>query len=92
MLCSHLCGRRLRRPHFTCLTCRKRRWNQNRRDRDKWTRGHVQISFVEEPDGSNIIPRKATVYVLVVDGNRRFARLKDLLLAKLRVLEEFLSN
>jgi len=42
--------------------------------------------------GNIVVPRKNRIIILVVDENRRFARVKDLLLKKLLSLTGVLVN
>jgi len=61
-------------------------------NRKYWTRADVKIIVEAKPDGVNVVPRDADIYVLIADRNRRLGRVKDLLLKRLRTVEEFLAN
>jgi hypothetical protein len=80
--CKKLCGHNLRRPHLTCLYCRIRRLYYGKLDEKKYHYNRF-MGLVMPPSYSN--------YVLIIDNNRRFARVKDILLKYVLTIAEALS-
>jgi hypothetical protein len=81
--CRKLCGKNLKRPHFSCLACRLRRLAYGKLDKKKY-RFDKQTGLV--------VPNvNFSVYMLIIDGNRRFAKVKGLLLKKVLAIAEFLA-
>jgi len=68
--CRSLCGKSLRRPHFTCLFCRLRRAYYGKM--------------------SNKI--EVTAYLLLIRRDRRFAKVKAVVLKRLLAICEWLAN
>lgn len=82
--CKELCGYDLRRPHLTCLLCRRRRWHYGKLD-------HRQFHWKDESKRL-LIPNDCLTYVLFIDNNRRFASVKTRLLKTVLSFAEFLAN
>jgi hypothetical protein len=82
--CKKLCGYDLRRPHFTCLFCRRRRWHYGKLDRRKF--------HWKDESHRLLIPNDSITYVLFIDNSRRFACVKTRLLKSILTFAEFLAN
>ncbi len=85
MACSSLCGytNEMRRPHFSCMYCRIRRWFYKKMDPKQY---HYN-RFMRV-----VVPSDCTNYVLLIDNGRRFAKAKALLLKHLLTICEWLAN
>jgi len=84
MACSSICGYtgEMRRPHLTCLWCRRRRLHYR-----KLSPGYHLNRFM-----GVVFPPKSYSYVIIVDETRRFKRLKSFLLKRLLTICEGLAN
>ena len=86
MACSSLCGytAEMRRPHLSCLWCRRRR-----------------LEYKKLPAGYRlnrlmgvVMPPKLYSYVIIIDqsSNRKYQKIKDILLKHLLTICEGLAN
>lgn len=89
--CVELCGYGLRRPHFTCLFCRLRRFERRVHARGL-CRADFRVSIVYRRGGRYVLPFDASAYTLVIDNGRRFRRVKAFLLKRLLAVAELLAN
>jgi hypothetical protein len=83
MACARACPKHLRRFHITCVFCHYRRAYKSQLNPKKYHYAR---------DGYFNGPRSYTTLYLAVDNNRRFKAAKELLLRKLMVIAEVLSN
>ena len=81
--CRKLCGYKLRRPHFTCMFCRVRRFFYGKLDRKKY---HYNSKM------RIVMPEDRTTYVLFIDNKRHLANVKALVLQRLLTVCEWLAN
>jgi len=81
--CRKLCGYKLRRPHFTCLFCRVRRFFYGKLDRKKY---HYNSKM------RIVLPEDYITYVLFIDNKRHLANVKALVLKRLLTVCEWLAN
>ena len=81
--CKKLCGHDLRRPHLSCLFCRVRRFYYGKMDRQKYRYNSLMRI---------VLPEDRTTYVLLIDNQRRFARVKAIVLQRLLTICEWLAN
>ena len=81
--CRKLCGYKLRRPHFTCMFCRVRRFFYGKLDRKKY---HYNRKM------RIVLPEDCTTYVLFIDNKRHLANVKALVLQRLLTVCEWLAN
>lgn len=91
MLCRSLCGKNLRRFHFTCIFCRIRRFYYKKLGSSHFHKVQLTIT-VKESENGVVIPKQSVFYCLVIDNNRNFKKLKQILLSKVLTLAEFLAN
>jgi hypothetical protein len=85
MACSSLCGYtdEMRRPHFSCLFCRIRRFFYGKMDPKKYRYNrYMRI----------VVPADQTTYVLLIDNKRRLACVKAQILKRLLTICEWLAN
>jgi hypothetical protein len=85
MPCSSLCGYtdEMRRPHFSCLFCRVRRLFYGKMDSKRYHYNKI---------ARLVFPQQCVTYVLLIDQERSFKRVKDALLKKLLTICELLAN
>jgi hypothetical protein len=85
MPCSSLCGYagKMRRPHFSCLFCRVRRFFYGKMDPEKYHYNSLMRV---------VFPEDQTTYVLLIDNNRRNAKVKAAILKRLLTICEWLAN
>jgi hypothetical protein len=87
MNCYTLCGYKEcghgRRPHFSCLFCRLRRFFYGKMDPKKYHYNRYMRV---------VMPQDCTNYILIIDNKRRFAKAKGLVLKKLLTIVEWLAN
>jgi len=83
LACRKLCGYDLRRPHFSCMYCRVRRWFYGKMDKNKY-HYNAQMRIV--------MPGDCTTYVLFIDNGRRLKNVKAQLLKRLLTICEWLAN
>ncbi len=83
MACAKTCPLKLRRFHVTCIFCHYRRAYMTQLNPKKY---HYA------KNGYSLKPRSYTTLFLAVDNNRRYKAAKELLLRKLMVIMEVLSN
>jgi len=81
--CRKLCGYKLRRPHFTCLFCRVRRYFYGKLDRRRYRYNSLMRV---------VLPMDRTTYVLFIDNKRHLASVKALVLKRLLTVCEWLAN
>jgi hypothetical protein len=81
MPCTWICGKPLKRFHWSCLFCRLRRYEAGQLNHADYERA-----------GPVVVPRDREVYLLYIDRKRRFRRLKDQLMGKLLNIVELLAN
>jgi hypothetical protein len=81
--CRKLCGYKLRRPHFTCMFCRVRRFFYGKLDRSQY---HYNSKM------RIVMPEDRTTYVLFIDNKRHLANVKALMLKRLLTVCEWLAN
>lgn len=88
-----LCKHNLKRFHFTCLTCRTRRWHYRKLSRKKWMRGNLVIMMEPNPKGTFILPRTDTrIRIVILNPYRKLSPIKNFFLHIVRTIEEFLMN
>src|SRR5512135_1866200 len=80
--CANQCGHLMYRPHLTCLFCRvRRRFKENWIDRflfgdyKKNYKDNTIIVHISQP-----MPAEGVCYFLIIDKNRKFAKIKVALL------------
>jgi hypothetical protein len=83
MACAKVCPLGLKRFHATCIFCHYRRAYKKQLNPKNYVHPHFRRS-------TN--PRRWTTLYLAVDNERRFKAAKELLLRKLMVIAEMLSN
>jgi hypothetical protein len=87
-----LCGKPLKRRHFTCSFCRKRRYTYGLIHPPEYVRGDFNLIMNYRKNGAYVIPSHATVYYLIINQDRRFGFAKWLISKWLLVILEALSN
>jgi hypothetical protein len=85
MPCKVLCKHNLKRFHWSCLYCRIRRYFYGKMDKKKYHYNRYLGVVMPTPD-------KTQTYVLIIDGNRRFAALKGAILKRWLTIAEMLAN
>jgi len=83
LACKRLCGHDLKRPHFSCLYCRIRRFFYGKMDPKQY---HYNSKM------RLVMPEDYTTYVLFIDNQRRFEAVKAAILKRLVTLCEWLAN
>jgi hypothetical protein len=82
--CRKLCGyTEMKRPHFSCLFCRVRRFFYGKMDKTCY-HYNKQMRIV--------MPQDCTTYVIFIDNKRRLANIKSAILKRLLTICEWLAN
>jgi hypothetical protein len=84
--CKSLCHHPLHRFHWSCLYCRVRRFFYGKMDRTKYHYNRYLGCVLPTQ------PSKMATYVLIIDGNRRLARVKEMILKRVLTIAEWLAN
>ena len=94
MWCASKCGYGMYRFHFTCLFCRIRR-SLKESLLDKLVFGSMKKDYINNTVMVKIsqpVPIDGSIYILMINNRRKYARIKAAFLKRLLTMAEILAN